>query len=79
MIRDALGEAITELLFSGVTEALIISIIAVLRLPGALIGWAIWRNRIWNQVWSKGDAFGQGLVGLFVHTTWIGLLAASYN
>lgn len=74
-----LGEAIVEILLSGVAEVLVPVVGAFLRLPGALVGWAIWRKRTWKQVWSKGDAFGQGLVGVFIHLTWISMLAASCN
>ncbi len=74
-----LGEVIAEIVMTGVFEVLGKPLIALVRLPGALVGWAIWRKRSWKQVWSKGDAFGQGFVGFFVHLTWISVLGASCN
>ena len=75
-----LGAFIAEVVVGGIVQAVISKpLIAFFRLPGALIGWAIWRKRTWQQVWTKGDAFAQGFAGFFLHATWISVLAASCN
>lgn len=73
-----LGEVLAEIIGQAFFEAVLVKpFIGLLRLPGALIGWCIWRKRTFGDVWRKGDAFGQGMAGGCFHAIWIVSLAAS--
>lgn len=63
-----LGEIIEAL----IGEVLVPVLFKLIRLPGALLAWAIWHRRTWWQVWNEGNWFAQGLAGLVIHVAWIG-------
>ena len=63
------AEALGELLFDGI-------IIPLLRLPGALLAWALSRRRSFKQVWLEGDSGLQVLAGIGIHVLWIVLVIA---
>ncbi len=65
-----LAEALGELLFDGV-------IIPLLRLPGALLAWAVHRRRSFKQVWLDGNSAFQILAGIGIHILWILLVIIS--
>ena len=72
-LAEVVAQAVGEVLISGVWKV----IAAVLRFPSALIGWAIGRKRTFRQVWSEGNAFMQGCIGLLIHATWITALVVA--
>lgn len=75
-----LGEVIAELIGSFVGhvlwEGLVIKVLwPIVRYPGAVLGWSIWRGRPFRKVWSEGDHFEQTMAGLFIWTA-IALIVA---
>ncbi len=69
--------AFDEIIGDLIGEVLIPGLLKLVRLPGALLSWAIWRRRTWRQVWNEGNWFGQSLTGLAIHIVWITVLIAS--
>lgn len=43
-------------------------VVAIIRFPGAVLEWLIWRGRSFKVVWNKGDKFGQGMAGVLVYS-----------
>ncbi|GEM_PF-1778448 len=60
----AVLEGIFESVFVEVVRPLIL---AIVRFPGAVLGWFLWRGRSFNVVWKNGDRFGQGMAGVFIY------------
>ncbi len=69
-----IGEVLAELIGSFVGqflwEGLVVRVLwPVVRFPGAVLGWSLWRGRAFSSVWEKGDHFQQTMSGLFIWTT----------
>ncbi len=62
-----IAEALFELLFRGV-------IVPLIRLPGALLVWALSRGKTFKTVWLEGDDILQFLAGIGIHILWIVLV-----
>jgi hypothetical protein len=60
-------EALVELFFRGI-------IVPLIRLPGAVLVWALTRGRTFKTVWLDGDEIAQFLVGVGIHVLWIVLV-----
>jgi len=62
-----IGEALAELFFQGI-------VVPVLRLPGALLAWGVYRGRTFKTVWLEGNEILQVLAGISIHILWIALV-----
>jgi len=70
LVAQFMGEIFGQVFFEGLIKKVLFP---VLRFPGAVIGWMIWRGRPFRVVWEKGDGFQQGMVGSVVYILWIAL------
>ncbi len=58
-----------------IAELLVVEVIApLLRLPGALLAWAVRPRRTFKQVWMEGNFFLQFVAGIGIHILWIVLV-----
>jgi len=72
--------AVLEGIFEGLfVEVLGPMILAIVRFPGAVLGWFLWRGRSFSRVWKNGDRFGQGMAGVFIYALIIALVLFLYK
>ena len=70
-VAQFMGEIFGQVVFEGLFKKVLLP---ALRLPGALLAWAVSRRRSFNQVWLDGDPVLQVLVGTGIHVLWIVLV-----
>jgi hypothetical protein len=71
VVAQFIGEIFGQVMFEGLFKKVLLP---ALRLPGALLAWAVSRRRSFNQVWLDGDPVLQVLVGTGIHVLWIVLV-----
>lgn len=71
VVAEIVGSIIGEFIWDGLAKHVLWPI---MRFPGAVLGWCIWRGRTFSQVWNKQDKFAQTVAGLAFWVLVIGLL-----
>ena len=75
-VGQVIGEIVGQVVVQGFIKNLVFP---VLRFPGAVLGWMIWRGRTFSMVWEKGNGFQQGVAGFVVHMSWIALVVVHHS